>query len=440
MLSIGVNGAINAERTYCTVRVLALLFLILLLFVTCCGCSGTEQIPEPVESAIPEVSSAPVTESPEETPDLVIFVPTPEPAARPEKVNETFVVSFEGTKYRSRPAAEEDKVLGTLSIGTRVVCVEDRGEYLLVELEDGKQVWINEWYLTALDDSLADELSDSSLQSCIRSESFQTIDGEPVYECTANLLNCRAKPDLTANILCQIVPGTRLIVYGKDNGFFLCRLPNGKLCYCAEEWVTDIITYAEYPWAVDLRVFLPEAQFDLRFASSNNLTGKAMYPAIPLLERGTAEMLYKAYQAFLEDGYVIKIYDAYRPLSAQIKLFNIVQDMRFVADPSAGYSWHQRGRAIDMSLVDLSTGKELVMPTPIHTLTMESARTQSSKWSEEARSNVDYMTRVMRGAGFGTIATEWWHFEYTGQGRILDPDINLYSLPKRPVSEYESNS
>ena len=127
-----------------------------------------------------------------------------------------------------------------------------------------------------------------------------------------------------------------------------------------------------------LRVFLPEAEFDLLFASCNNITGKAMYPAIPILEQGTAEMLFKAYQRFLEDGYAIKIYDAYRPLSAQIKLFDIVQDLRFIADPSKGYSWHQRGRAVDMSLIDLSTGKELVMPTPMHTFSMEAARTKAA--------------------------------------------------------------
>ena len=400
-------------------------------------------MPEPTASPEPTTepvqTEAPVTPPPEETPDLVIYVPLPETTEQPITENESFAVCFAGTKYRSRPSNDEDSVLGTLPVGALVLCLEDHGEFFLAELEDGQQVWINCWYLNALDDTLAGELADRELKNCIGREGFQAIEGEPIYECEANLLNCRAKPDMTANILCQIVPGTRLVVYGKENGFYLCRLPNDKLCYCSEDWITDDITYVEYPGAVDLRVYLPEAQFDLLFASCNNLTGKPMYPAIPILEQGTAEMLYRAYQTFLDDGYALKIYDAYRPRSAQFKLFDIVQDIRFVADPNLGYSWHQRGRAVDMSLIDLSTGKELVMPTPMHTLTMESSRTQSSKWSEEARNNVEYMTRVMQRAGFSTIATEWWHFENNGQGRVLDPDINLYSLTKHPVSTYESD-
>lgn len=327
-------------------------------------------------------------------------------------------------------------MLGTLSVGTKVLCVEDRGEFLLVELEDGQRVWVNGWYLKAADDALADKLDEAALQNCMRRESFQPMEGEPVYQCEAKLLNCRARPDPAGTILCQIVPGTRLIVYGRDNGFYLCRLPDGKLCYCAEEWLTDEITYVECPGAVDLRVFLPEAEFNLLFASCSNVTGKAMYPAIPILEEKTAEMLFKAYQTFLEDGYAIKIYDAYRPYSAQVKLYSIVQDPRFIADPSIGYSWHQRGRAVDMSLIDLSTGKELVMPTPMHTFSMEASRSRSSQWSEEARNNVEYMTRVMKAAGFSPITTEWWHFEYNGRGPYLAVDIDLSALAAHPVGDY----
>ena len=377
-----------------------------------------------------------VTPVPEETPHYVIYEPLPDAADRPDTEGELFTVCYEGTKYRARPLAEEINVLGTLSVGAGVRCVEDRGEFLLVELDDGQQVWIDSWYLTAVDEDLAARLDDALLQSCTLHEGFEPIEGEPIYQCEANLLNCRAKPEPTSTILCQIVPGTRLTVYGKDNGFYLCRLPNGKLCYCSEEWLTDRITYAECPDAVDLRVFLPEAEFDLLFASCNNITGKAMYPAVPILEKTTADLLYQAYQTFLDDGYAIKIYDAYRPRSAQIKLFDIVQDPRFIADPSVGYSWHQRGRAVDMSLIDLATGKELIMPTPMHSFTVEASRSNSVHWSEEARQNVEYMTRVMKAAGFSPITTEWWHFENLGRGQYLPADINLYSLPTHPVEEY----
>ena len=89
-----------------------------------------------------------------------------------------------------------------------------------------------------------------------------------------------------------------------------------------------------------------------------------------------------------------------------------------------------------MSLINLATGEELEMPTPMHTFSLDAARTHSGSWSEEARKNVEYMTSVMESVGFGTIETEWWHFEYTGQGGLMDTDIDLSTLTYRPVSEY----
>ncbi len=403
-----------------TCRLLLLCVLLLLtLFVCACGMQEPPEIP---------VTPVPETEAP-------IEITGPPPTEKPETEDKSFIVWFEGTKYRSAPVSEDINVLGTLPVGASVFCLQDRGEFMLVELEDGQQVWIAGWYLKAADEALAEKMDQTSLEKCMERESFQPIEDEPVYQCTANLLNCRAEPEPTATILCQVISGTRLIVYGVDNGFYLCRLPGGSLCYCTVEWLTDKLTYAEYPGAVDLRAYLPEAQFDLLFASSNNVTGKPMYPAVPLMEKGTAEMLLDAYQTFLEDGYAIKIYDAYRPFSAQIKLYDIVQDPRYIADPNIGYSWHQRGRAVDMSLIDLSTGKELAMPSPMHAFRREASRSLSSQWSEEVRANVEYMTKVMMRAGFTPITTEWWHFEYAGPGRYLSPDINLYSLQDLPVSD-----
>lgn len=405
--------------------------LAVLLALNLCACGLEEQAhQQPKVTPQPVMTEAPATPAPpEETPE-------PTPSAEPVDDRVKYIVSIEGTKYRSEPVTAEVNVLGTLSVGTELLCVEDRGEFMLVELPDGQQVWCNSWYLDAADEALAQERAKAYLQERMERDSFVPIDGEPVYYCIASVLNCRTEPNTTSTILYQIVTGTKVNIYGRDNNFYLCRLPNGKTCYCSMDWVSDEATYVEYPGAVDLRVFLSGAEFDLLFASSNNITGKAMYPAIPLLEEKTAFMLLDAYQRFQEDGYTIKIYDAYRPRSAQIKLFDIVQDSRFIADPSYGGSWHQRGRAIDMSLIDLATGKELEMPTPMHTFSMDAARVYSNQWTEEARKNVDYMTEVMTEAGFGTIETEWWHFEYTGPGNVLDSEIDYSSLNTRPVSEY----
>ena len=406
-----------------------ILLLLLAICLSACGLEATTtDHTEPTPAAQGTV--------PHDLPPLPSDTPEPLPTETPLEERELYIVSIEGTKYRSEPVSEEINVLGTLSVGTKVLCVEDRGEFMLVELEDGRQVWVNSWYIDAANETLAQKRAEDYLQARTSRESYVPMEGEPVYYCIASVLNCRTEPNTTSTILYQIVTGTKVNIYGRDNNFYLCRLPNGKTCYCSMDWLSDEATYVQLDGAVDLRVFLSGAEFDLLFASSNNITGKAMYPAIPLLEEKTAFMLLEAYQKFQEDGYTIKIYDAYRPRSAQIKLYDIVQDSRFIADPNYGGSWHQRGRAVDMSLIDLSTGKELEMPTPMHTFTMDAARISSSQWTEEARKNVDYMTQVMTDAGFGTIDTEWWHFEYTGPGQYLYYEIDYSSLWTRPVSEY----
>lgn len=381
---------------------------------------GTAQ---PSVVALPTETEAPVESSPALSPE-------------PVEIHDSYVVKIAGTPYRSEPKTEQANVLGSLSVGDKVECLADEGEFMLVELSDGQQVWCATWYLKAEDPELEKQRAESFLAEKTGMETYVSIDGEPVYYCTATVLNCRAEPSTTCTILYQIVMGSQVNVLGRDGNFYLCRLPNGGIAYCSVNYLSSEATYVDLAGAVDLRVFMPGAEFDLLFASPNNITGEAMYPPIPLLEETTADKLMQAYNIFREDGYTIKIYDAYRPKSAQYKLYDIVQDSRFIANPYEGNSWHQRGRAVDISLVNLTTGEELEMPTPMHTFSLDAARSSYRSWSGEAQKNVDYMTEVMTSVGFGTLETEWWHFEYTGPGGMMEKDMDFGSLTYRPVSEY----
>ena len=222
--------------------------------------------------------------------------------------------------------------------------------------------------------------------------------------------------------------GTQICVNGEVDGYFVYTTPNGEDAYISMDDAVEGAFYASYPDAVDLREVLPESEFDILFASEKNITGHGMYPAIPLLEKNTADLLLKAEELFEADGYRIKIYDAYRPKWAQYELYDIVQDNRYIANPYNGNSWHQLGRAVDMSLVEIATGEELEMPTPMHTFNSTASRYSSGAWSEAAKRNVDYMTEVMTSVGFGTIQTEWWHFEYKGSGPTLPPELDYTQI------------
>lgn len=176
---------------------------------------------------------------------------------------------------------------------------------------------------------------------------------------------------------------------------------------------------------VDVRRYLPDIEYYIIFATPDNFTGKTLYARdLCLLQKGTVDKLVKAQKLFEADGYTIKIYDAYRPSKVSGALYNIIKDPKYIA--SAGTSIHNRGAAVDMTLVD-SNGNELEMPTPMHTLN-ETANRDYKDMTDTARKNMDYMTGVMRKCGFGTINSEWWHFSDSNANAYPPLDIDFAKI------------
>ena len=164
---------------------------------------------------------------------------------------------------------------------------------------------------------------------------------------------------------------------------------------------------------VDLRLYCPTVELDILFATDKNTFNEDVYGrVVPMLQKSVAENLQKAAVMFAEDGYRIKIYDAYRPVAVSRRLYSIVKISSLAADPDKSPSNHNRGAAVDMTLID-ADGNELEMPTKVHCFDGTSARTGQA-WTAEAKANSDYMTSIMIKAGFETIPSEWWHFAEPG--------------------------
>ncbi len=171
----------------------------------------------------------------------------------------------------------------------------------------------------------------------------------------------------------------------------------------------------------------PNIVVDLRYATNNNFTHQQVYPtAVCLLRKETAQKLAEANAEFMKDGYRIKIWDAYRPPSVQEILWNIMPDERYVAPPSKGGSRHNRGGAVDMTLVD-AQGRELEMPTGFDDFTPKAAPS-SKVMSRKARKNVDYLNGIMSKHGFKQYENEWWHFD--------DVDWRSYPLVDVPFEKF----
>lgn len=115
---------------------------------------------------------------------------------------------------------------------------------------------------------------------------------------------------------------------------------------------------------VDIEKFCPSIQVDVIYASKNNFTKQVLYPVSRcFLRQGVAIKLCRVQKKLEGMGLGLKIFDGYRPYHVTKFFWDLIQDIRYVADPKVG-SKHNRGAAVDVTLVD-SFGRELEMPTPV---------------------------------------------------------------------------
>ena len=174
---------------------------------------------------------------------------------------------------------------------------------------------------------------------------------------------------------------------------------------------------------VDVQKTIPGVVLDIRYATTNNFTGQQLYPfAGCYLRRAAAEKLAAAQAELKPLGYGLKIYDGYRPLSVQRTMGEVFPQPGYVADPRKG-SRHTRGAAVDVTLIRLSDGAELPMPTPYDDFT-ERAHRNFMDLPAAVIQNRELLERVLTKHGFVGLPTEWWHFDAAGsrQWPITDTD------------------
>lgn len=180
---------------------------------------------------------------------------------------------------------------------------------------------------------------------------------------------------------------------------------------------------------IELKSLIPNLQYDLRYAGKNNFTGKRMYPKnthTTYLRRKTALALAKVAEELKGKGLGIKIWDAYRPYRTTVRFWKLIHDERFVANPAKG-SGHNRGTAVDLTLVDLKTGKDLEMPTPFDDFSP--AAFHGAKSIDEARiRNRELLRSTMEKFGFVPLDTEWWHYSWPGGTAYEVLDLTFKAL------------
>ncbi len=170
---------------------------------------------------------------------------------------------------------------------------------------------------------------------------------------------------------------------------------------------SDLLDYNDTTF-VNLKAFSQDFVYDMKYATEDNFLKSKVYECSQCLLRfKTVKALINANKTFLKLGYKIKIYDCYRPLDIQKKMWKIVPNPIYVADPKKG-SIHNRGGAVDISLVD-KKGNALNMGTDFDHFGPEAAH-DYKKINATVIKNRKLLKKIMLQNNFKIFDSEWWHY------------------------------
>jgi D-alanyl-D-alanine dipeptidase len=184
---------------------------------------------------------------------------------------------------------------------------------------------------------------------------------------------------------------------------------------------------------VDLAALDPTIRLDVRYATSNNFLGRPVYPeARAFLQRDAAAALLRAHRALREKGYGLLVFDAYRPWSVTKLFWDETPKAKraFVADPRVG-SKHNRATAVDLTLYELATGREVPMPSGYDEFS-ERADPSYAGGPAAARAARDLLRAAMEGEGFTVEPNEWWHFNWRNWRQYPILDVPFASITATP--------
>lgn len=188
---------------------------------------------------------------------------------------------------------------------------------------------------------------------------------------------------------------------------------------------------------IEIKKINPTIKLDIRYATANNFTGKVIYPSARcFLEKEVAKALDAVQKELNSMGYGLKIFDGYRPLSVQKIFWKIYPDEKYVANPAKG-SKHNRGTAVDLTLIDTKSGKELKMPSEFDEFSSRANRNYTKMENVTAKHNCKLLEFVMEKHGFIGLTSEWWHFDYKNWKKYPIQDISFTELEKQktPVNK-----
>ena len=184
---------------------------------------------------------------------------------------------------------------------------------------------------------------------------------------------------------------------------------------------------------VDITTIIPDIILEIRYYSTYNFVGERINgykEPISLMTKEAANALKKVNDYLKEKGYLIKIYDSYRPQRAVDHFVNwtknndtkmkkyfypdIEKKDIIPKDYVASKSGHSKGSTIDLTLFDMNKGKEIDMGSTFDFFG-EISHPDYLNITSEQKKNRQFLIDSMRKFGFEVIDSEWWHFYLKNQ-------------------------
>ena len=190
------------------------------------------------------------------------------------------------------------------------------------------------------------------------------------------------------------------------------------ICFCVSSF-----SYSQTDTTfVNLKYYSSEFVYDMKYATDSNFLKEKVYDCGECyLRLKTINSLIEANKKFIKKEYRIKLFDCYRPLDIQKKMWTIVSNPKYVANPEKG-SIHNRGGAVDITLVD-SDGNELDMGTQFDHFGIEAAHSYQNL-TDIQKKNRKLLRKIMTKSNFQLFESEWWHY-------------NLNDSKKDPLSNFK---
>jgi D-alanyl-D-alanine dipeptidase len=186
---------------------------------------------------------------------------------------------------------------------------------------------------------------------------------------------------------------------------------------------------------VPIKDLIPDIGFDIRYSTVNNFTSQKLYTVDEAyLSIGAINKLKIVHDSLkiitshnginYSEGLGLKIFDGYRPRSVQYLMFEIFPNPVFVADPNSG-SIHNRGGAVDVSIIDMATGQEIPMPTEFDWFGPEASHSYMNLQANVIANRTLLYNMMVQVGGFVPYDAEWWHYSISGASSLPLLDFQM---------------